>query len=80
MGVGLRPIERSVDLPPNPKVARAEFLSRLRGVLRIRHSYRDLYSLGFMLMVNNIQLSLEKSNTIYWGAFKLDSDKKNSEL
>ena len=30
MGVGLRPIEKSVDLPPNPKVARVAFLSRLR--------------------------------------------------
>ena len=28
MGVGLRPIEKSLDLPPNPKVARAVFLSQ----------------------------------------------------
>jgi hypothetical protein len=41
MGVGLRPTEKSVELPPNPKVARAAFLSRLRGVPGNRHSYRD---------------------------------------
>jgi len=41
MGVGLRPIEKSVDLPPNPKVARAAFLSKLRGVRGNSHSYRD---------------------------------------
>jgi hypothetical protein len=33
MGVGLRPSEKFVDLPPNLKVVCAAFLSRLRGRL-----------------------------------------------
>jgi hypothetical protein len=41
MGVGLGPIKKFMELPPNPKVARVAFLSRLRGVLGDRHSYRD---------------------------------------
>ena len=31
MGVGLRSTEKFVDLPPNPKVTRATFLSRPGG-------------------------------------------------
>ena len=31
MGVGLRPTEKPVDEPPDPKAVRAVFLSRLRG-------------------------------------------------
>ncbi len=31
MGVGLRPIKKSVDLPPNLKVTRNAFLAKLRG-------------------------------------------------
>jgi hypothetical protein len=42
MGVGLRPIEKSVDLPPNPKVARVAFLSRLRGAPGNRCIYPDI--------------------------------------
>lgn len=41
MGVGLRAIEKSVDLPPNPKVARAAFLSRLWRMPGNRHSRSD---------------------------------------
>jgi hypothetical protein len=33
MGVGLRPSGKPMDLPPNPKVARVAFLSKLRGRL-----------------------------------------------
>ena len=42
MGVGLRPIEKSVDLPPNPKVARAVFLSRLGGAPGNRCFYPEI--------------------------------------
>ena len=45
-GVGLRPKEKSLDLQPNPKVARVAFLSRLQGLSGDQHPYRDHISLN----------------------------------
>jgi len=56
MGVGLRPIEKSVDLPPNPKVARAAFLSKLRGVRGNSHSYRDHKKYAKKILYYNISI------------------------